>query len=74
MKTYLKISVDLNTGEAHFTKSAFSQIFGWTDNNPLFAADILRDIYDTIEWLYDDALREMREECNNLRLQQETGQ
>jgi hypothetical protein len=74
MRTYLKISVNLDTGEADFTDSSIAQIDEWTGNNPLFAADILQDIYYSTKWLYDDALKAMREEYNNLRLSQETQQ
>lgn len=60
MRAYINLSFDLESGEAEITNGSCDVLQDLIDNNPLLAADCLKDVIFELERYYDDALLKMR--------------
>lgn len=52
-KEYLQISMDMETGEAELTKGSIERLETLITHEPLFAADVLKDMLFELETRYN---------------------
>jgi hypothetical protein len=58
-KVSISFRINLNSGEADIDPASLEQLKKWISHEPLFAADILKDIKGISANLYSEALHQL---------------
>lgn len=70
MKLKFEFTADTENGEGYFTNGNHRKIEQLIFENPLLAADVLKDWFYKVEELYNQAILEMRKDFDGTKVKQ----